>query len=551
MSTIKALQHIYTRVEREQSPHKLAGFQTLFYTISELKEAESDEIERRLPYYRADIEPVKRIFFTTSSDKYIVTQIVPLTATDSAGRKGLYLAHSLVFSSEQFSKVGSNIFQIFHDFPFFTTMEETVKHGDFNTGNIPPVSVQIYDNSNQEVKAASEWPSQELKQLVLLALQAQSLACDNRAVVIIGDPKKVESTLRAAFFGVPVQLRKYCTFDTYFHKCNFVATYYWAIGLLETPDNPIFITVDTLARHISTETPVTPETIYEQWVISVIDNQNLHEITSNKDFAFEVCQWLENRPYDVTTLKNSPPEILKSLFKLASEPVKSKLLEQVNNVLPSLLVQRIWQTLFQDLDKKDFLWQLHDGFQISQLLDVLNDVYMQQNYKKPDYKEVRAIGEVLQQSGHKILQIIHALWSEQYTKLCTLLKKLTEDEYYNFAKSILNDNLVDDPFSLLVPGKAKIFINLYFSRIWIRALDWITLVKTLMNIGEFKSFEHLIPYIQKCPEKELKKIEKLMHNNNAIPELFKKELHEIMASIPKRKGISNFLKSLLGRRPEE
>ena len=69
MTTIQAWQHIYSNVEKEQSPQGRGGFQTLFYTASGLTEAEIEEMEGRLLYFPSKVEPVKRLFFATSTGK--------------------------------------------------------------------------------------------------------------------------------------------------------------------------------------------------------------------------------------------------------------------------------------------------------------------------------------------------------------------------------------------------------------------------------------------------------------------------------------------------
>ena len=45
MPKLYAWQHIYANVERNESPSKTAGFQTLFYTQEGLSETEVSDIE--------------------------------------------------------------------------------------------------------------------------------------------------------------------------------------------------------------------------------------------------------------------------------------------------------------------------------------------------------------------------------------------------------------------------------------------------------------------------------------------------------------------------
>ena len=136
MSSIKAAQHIYANVEKEQSPHNRGGFQTLFYTQSDLTQTEVSDMEPNLLYFPSESEPVKKVFFTADTEKIVLGQIVPLPAPDSAGRGGRYLAHSFIFTATDFARLRLNPIQIFKNLPFTTDIPEALARGDFETGNL-------------------------------------------------------------------------------------------------------------------------------------------------------------------------------------------------------------------------------------------------------------------------------------------------------------------------------------------------------------------------------------------------------------------------------
>ena len=152
MPTIQAWQHIYSNVEQEQSPQGRGGFQTLFYTISGLTEAEVGEMESRLLYFPSQVEPVKRLFFTISTGKGVVAQIVSLPDPDQFGRKGRYLAHSLVFAPEALAQFEADPFRVFRRFTFFTTVAEALARGNFKTGDIPALSLELPSTAAGEVE---------------------------------------------------------------------------------------------------------------------------------------------------------------------------------------------------------------------------------------------------------------------------------------------------------------------------------------------------------------------------------------------------------------
>src|SRR6185503_17857690 len=152
MMFVSAWQHIYSNVEKEQSPHKRGGFQTLFYSHDGLSEAELSEMEGRLLYFPSESEPVKRLFFTLPGGKGVVAQIVGLPEPDQLGRKGRYLAHSLVFAPETLAQFEADPFRVFRRFRFITTVAEALTTGNFQTGDMPYVSLELPAEANHEIE---------------------------------------------------------------------------------------------------------------------------------------------------------------------------------------------------------------------------------------------------------------------------------------------------------------------------------------------------------------------------------------------------------------
>ena len=95
-------QLIFGNVEKELSPKKVAGIQTLFHTESMLSQVEVEEIESRLVYYAGSTEPVKLLFFHVNN-KYLISLIIPQRQTDKFGRENkFYFAHCFIFTEQDF-----------------------------------------------------------------------------------------------------------------------------------------------------------------------------------------------------------------------------------------------------------------------------------------------------------------------------------------------------------------------------------------------------------------------------------------------------------------
>ena len=157
MTTIEAWQHIYSNVEKEQSPKNRGGFQTLFYSLAGLSQAEVSEMESRLLYFSSKVEPIKQLFFSTSTGKGVVAQIVVIAEPDKYGRRGRYLAHSLIFSAEDLARFEADPFRVFEHFTFISTVAEALEQGIFETSDIPAVSLNLPESSTGDIEAAKQW----------------------------------------------------------------------------------------------------------------------------------------------------------------------------------------------------------------------------------------------------------------------------------------------------------------------------------------------------------------------------------------------------------
>lgn len=554
MNEVQAWQHIYTNVEKERSPRRIAGFQTLFYTTSALTEAEVEEMEARLLYFPSESEPVKKVFFTTSTGKCVVGQIVPLPDPDRLGRKGRYLAHSLVFAIDQFIRLRANPFRVFRRFPFITTVEEALRQGDFQTGDIPAVSVKfprilikgekLPEDAEREIEVVAPWPRQELNKLTLLALRAQQLWRDRSTVAFVGEPQQVEAALKAALSGVPSSIRQHCAFDTYFYKCNPVATYYWGVGLLESPRNPNFIVVDTRSRQVLREVTMAPENTYERWALAALEANDLNAIARYMDDAFALSQWLDGHDYEESLVASAPPQIVTSVFHVSSEQVKSHLLARLSEQLPSVLAQGILEPIYRQTSSNELFRQLREGFHMPHLLDVLNAVYAAQNYRPPQREEVQALEMLLKQADHPNLRLLHACWTGQNTQLRYMLERLNEREYRQFVQKVLRFDMME-PSALIISGRADLFLDEYLASGAGGGRDFIPVLKALLASGEAACLARLAPHVQGQPARDLRALGKFVNKHPDVPEPFRCAVIEATTPRQQKWGVEAFVRRLL------
>ena len=543
MTTINAWQHIYSNVEKEHSPQGRGGFQTLFYSHNGLSEDEVEEMESYLLYFPSDVEPVKRLFFTTSTGKGVVAQIVFLPSPDQFGRGGRYLAHSLVFAPDDLLKFEVDPFRVFRQFSYVTTIDNALARGNFNTGDIPPVSLDLPDTSAEQINAARNWSTTELKKLSLLALRAEQQGKNREATTITGQPEEITQALQAAFLAVPVANRTHCSFDTYFYRCNLVATYFWAIGLPEPPVSIKFAQIDGSARQVQGQVTSQPETAYERWIVQEIDSGNLDGIARSRNYAFALGEWLDGRAYDLDQLNAASNNLITSMFTVSASSVQQMLRSQIRQKLPVSLVDRAAEMVYRQASALELYRQLRQGFELSPLVDVLYQSYAAENFKAPARQEIKDLAELLPQVEHPLFQLFIAYWTSPRKELPTALERTTENNYRQFAELSKKLDLLK-PYVLLVPGRGDAFLDLYLIEMKDDLLD---LSEALIDVGDMHCLVRLNPYLSNLSGKDLKKLAGLAEEHTGIPESFQTAVNQAIAAQPEKTGITKLLRKVFRR----
>lgn len=544
MPTIQAWQHIYSNVEKEQSPQGRGGFQTLFYSQG-LTEAEVEEMEGHLLYFTSTIEPVKRLFFTISTGKSAVAQIVPISATDKYGRGGRYLAHSLIFAPVDLARFEADPFRIFRQWEFVSTIEEALAQGDFATGRMPSAALNLSGQRVKEVESAQKWAAAEYKHLALLALRANQQAAARNAITVVGQAGQIEAALEAAFLAVPLSRRTRCSFDTYFHRCNLVATYYWAIGLPEPPVSIKFVQVDAAARHIKGDLPGAPDSAYERWVLHAIETRRLDDIARQRDYALTVGEWLDGREYDLDQLGQASPDLITAVFKASPESVQTALQRQVAQKIPPELTHRAADHIFAANSGLNLYRQLRQGFEVGELLDALYASYEANNFQSPPRSELKALAKTLDTTDHKMLRLFLAYWDNPKKTLPEALKWSDEADYRHFVETAGRLGLVD-PLRLVVSGKGDPFLDIYRPQ---QTDNLPELTEALITAGETSCLSRLNPLVFKQSRRNLNRLSRLIEDHPETPADFQQAVTKAIEALPPEGGIKGMLKSVWKRLP--
>lgn len=558
MVKIQAWQHIYGNVEVEQSPKRASGFQTIYYTQSALTEEETEEISLKLLYYASETKPIKRMFFTTKSGKICVAQIAYDPRPDRLGRMGRYISHTLVFAPEEFSKIDNNPFLVFENFPFAKTIEEALSLGNPKTGDISPVTFEVPNEANNEnISILSKWTPSELRKLGLLAIEAERLTRGRRSVAFFGFIEEIEEALRTAFILLPPALRLQCSFDTYFHGCNPVAAYFWAVGFPTPRSGLNFIPVNASERSVLQSIDAVPETPYERWLLDAISRQQWELIVIAQKQAFSLSELIMGKASELPDLERVPNEFLSRMLELNKPEVLAQLRKVVLKRLPEPLVSRLFGEILHQLPPKKLFYHLSIGFELSELLSILYEVYVKELPRRPDQGEVNALGELIQQTDNPHLRFLHACWSSNRQLLQQVLQTLLDEEYKKFVEQALHHRLAEAK-ELLISGKGRAFLDTYLPLADSESLnaDIVALVDILLRNREAEALVRLTDVteiLSKLSARTLKTLYKRVKSLPEIPSSFRHALEEALASLPlpPLRRLSRTLRSRLKKEKEQ
>lgn len=230
MDTISARQLIYSRVEAKYSPVGKGGFQTV-YASKELSRQSVEAIEGYVRVFDvSDPTICRRQFFAIDPNQIVVTQTLSLTGSheilDSTGGGGVFLAHCLVFSRNEFSQIGSDPFWVFDHYSFLSDPEEMVNNYHQSSGKEPLVSIEVrtdYPECSPEcIKIAP-------KLIALFDLVTK--APQDARIQFVGRPNRIEECLRTLILFIHPSKRIQCSFDTHAVRISADAKQIRLVGL--------------------------------------------------------------------------------------------------------------------------------------------------------------------------------------------------------------------------------------------------------------------------------------------------------------------------------
>ncbi|MDW8300072.1 MAG: hypothetical protein RML95_12135 [Anaerolineae bacterium] len=284
MTRFSAGQLIYTRVEPPYSPARKTGYQTVCRTESRISADEAAAVEKRVQCFQGAPETVRYQFFTLETGKVVVTHSVNIETdpeiTDQTKRKGVFLAHCLVFDPATFRLAHNDPFIILERFQgFVTSAQEMVERFGKAQANMPEAQFEL--DTTPRSRAPSDWSEEEERKLALLAAQPELLRQRSQTLCLVSsDFQAILDTLRLVFTYAPPEKRLLCSFDSCVDRCTVPLGLYWAVGASTRLNNTSYLEVNLAARKIVSmpASGINRNDLYSFWLDQIAQKGNLDQL---------------------------------------------------------------------------------------------------------------------------------------------------------------------------------------------------------------------------------------------------------------------------------
>jgi hypothetical protein len=293
MSTLRAAQLIYSRVEPDYSPQRKSGFQTVYKSDS-LTGAEVSQIEKRVQCFQPGQPNATRYqFFIIESGAIVLTHSVLIEThpeiVDRDSRGGVFVAHCLILSRADFDKVDFNPFTLLQMHNFVENAEAMVAQFGQASGVAPELKIEA---ERWHHPPSTSWSGSEAQKLATLAIQADQLIQKGQAVLLIGAAHEVTEALQIAFWFTPKHRRLACTFDTCVDRCLPRPVWYWALGATTRQSSNVYLQVHASERRVMSQVDnnLDNKDMYLVWLKQAIQRHDFGQVIKHASTTQTLAQ---------------------------------------------------------------------------------------------------------------------------------------------------------------------------------------------------------------------------------------------------------------------
>ncbi len=327
--------------------------------------------------------------------------------------------------------------------------------------------------------------------------------------------------------AVPVALNPACSFDSFFHEGNFIATPFWAIGLPETPPPGRFIRVDVTQRALLDDAaPPVPRTAFECWAVARLQDRE-PGIEHERETAYSLCCWLEGT-LPVTALPADVPEpVLAAVFRAAPAQAEQRVYERLTDALPAVLADIVRADVQPQRTDRERYAELRQGFAPPVLAEWLWSRLTRPGAKPPAPAVQRALTEWLRRHPHPHLALLSLIWEGQWQDLRAELICLEPAAYEALLPPLLRAGGAL-PLCLLLPERGEHFVRGWLAERFAAPLSLPELVSALLQQQEAAALAPLAPLLKELRPREQRALEQIIAPHAAdIPPEFAEALNAV------------------------
>ncbi len=212
---LSAAQHVSGVLTSRQSRTGQAGYQTVFCTRDLLTPDEIRIIERQAQLSFAAAGQAKWQSYRLTSNRHVISRLVPIAEPDEFGRRGRFFAHSLIFDAANGVRIDETIFDLLETARFFVSLDSVLASDGMSDGNIPALAIECKTKWIKEAQnLLRDWSGEQLDRLYLLMRDPQQLLDHKQHVTLVGNESEIIATLKVAYLLAPASARGFCSFDT-------------------------------------------------------------------------------------------------------------------------------------------------------------------------------------------------------------------------------------------------------------------------------------------------------------------------------------------------
>jgi hypothetical protein len=431
--TISIAQHIFASLTREQSPSRRRGYQTLFYTRNRLTAADVRAIEDRAQYRVTQGEKGKWQFFWLPTRQAVISHLVPIPEPDEFGRKGRYLAHSLIVSASDWQSLNSTPFGLMKAASFCRTMNQALALGDLKTGELSATSLDISQARDERARELARlWTPDELWNLARLACHPHAITDGRQFVAFVGDDQQINEALDVAFL-LPPPPRSGCSFDTSAVGCSWPREVtFWGQGFADEREARTPFIVYAAQRKVRRPHGWhPPRTPYEQWLKSMINTKQFSLLQKDQRNVHLLSGALGGHSEGQDEMR----EITVSVKKDFAEANQAQIEERIAGLLPDQFPGYLRDKVLSKIGRTpqaqlEWLIKNSDGEALGDILFELLGEWRE----APAPELMRSM--LLTFGRHSGLSLLFSVWAGDEKEIQRKLSIMTAEQYQRYVTKL-------------------------------------------------------------------------------------------------------------------